>query len=357
MQIGYHVENVVMQSLRKKNDVYKGAKGLLSPGESAPILGIEGTAHTFGIGIATLEGEILSNNKKEYVPEKGGGIHPREAAQHISQVASSVINDALQSAQINPTELKAIAFSRGPGLGPCLRTTASIARALATYLNIPLLGVNHAIAHVEIGKLVHHLEDPLTVYVSGGNTMILAIAAGKYRIFGETLDIALGNLLDVFGREVGLAHPGGPKIEKKARKSSNYVELPYVVKGTDLSYSGLLTASIRLIGKETPEDLCYSLQETAFAMLAEVTERALAHTRKQEVLLTGGCAPNRRLQEMLGDITANHNATFQVVPIEYAGDNGAMIAWTGVQEFKKKHFLPVSESQVIPKWRVDEVTL
>ncbi|MFX0194722.1 MAG: KEOPS complex N(6)-L-threonylcarbamoyladenine synthase Kae1 [Candidatus Hodarchaeota archaeon] len=330
---------------------------MLSPGESAPILGIEGTAHTFGVGIVTLEGKILSNNKKEYMPEKGGGIHPREAAQHISQVASSVINDALQSAQITPTELKAIAFSRGPGLGPCLRTTATIARALATYLNIPLLGVNHAISHVEIGKLVHNLEDPLTVYVSGGNTMILAVAAGKYRVFGETLDIALGNLLDVFGREVGLAHPGGPKIEKMARKSSNYVELPYVVKGTDISYSGLLTASIRLIEQEKPEDLCYSLQETAFAMLAEVTERALAHTRKQEVLLTGGCAPNRRLQEMLEDITANHNATFRVVPPELAGDNGAMIAWTGVQVFEKKHFLPVSESQVLPKWRVDEVTI
>ena len=326
-------------------------------GESAPILGLEGTAHTFGAGIATLEGKILINKKKEYVPEKGGGIHPREAAQNISQVASSVINDALRSAQITPAELKAIAFSQGPGLGPCLRTTASIARALATYLNIPLLGVNHAIAHVEIGKLVHHLEDPLTVYVSGGNTMILAVAAGKYRVFGETLDIALGNLLDVFGREGELAHPGGPKIEKLAQESSNYIELPYVVKGTDISYSGLLTASIRLLGKEKLEDLCYSLQETAFAMLTEVTERALAHTRKQEVLLTGGCAPNRRLQEMLEDIATNHNATFRVVPPEFAGDNGAMIAWTGVQEFEKEHFLPVSESQVLPKWRVDEVTL
>lgn len=187
--------------------------------------------------------------------------------------------------------------------------------------------------------------------------MILAVAAGKYRVFGETLDIALGNLLDVFGREAGLAHPGGPKIETLARESSNYVELPYVVKGTDISYSGMLTAITRLIGKEKLEDLCYSLQETAFAMLAEVTERALAHTRKQEVLLTGGCAPNRRLQEMLEDITANHNATFRVVPPEFAGDNGAMIAWTGVQEYQKGHFLPISESQVLPKWRVSDVSL
>ena len=321
------------------------------------ILGLEGTAHTFGAGITTLEGQILAHKKNEYVPELGGGIHPREAAQYIGKVASSVISETLASAHFSAESLTAIAFSRGPGLGPCLRTTASIARALATYFNIPLLGVNHAIAHVEIGKLVHHLEEPLTVYVSGGNTMILAYAAGKYRIFGETLDIALGNLLDVFGREAGIAHPGGPKIEKIARKGSKYIDLPYVVKGTDISYSGLLTAITRQIGNESLEDLCFSLQETAFAMLTEVTERALAHTRKQEVLLTGGCAPNKRLQDMIEDISNNHNATFKVVPTEYAGDNGAMIAWAGAQEFMKNNFLPVSESLVRPKWRVDEFPL
>jgi universal protein Kae1 len=323
---------------------------------NTPILGLEGTAHTFGAGIVTLAGNVLSNKKSEYRPE-GGGIHPREAAQYISQVASSVIKEALTSAAITPEELQGVAFSRGPGLGPCLRTTASIARALATYLEVPLLGVNHAIAHVEIGKLVHTLKEPLTVYVSGGNTMILAIAAGKYRVFGETLDIALGNLLDVFGREIGLAHPGGPKIEALAQQGSKYVELPYVVKGTDISYSGLLTAITRLVNCESRENLCYSLQETAFAMLAEVSERALAHTRKQEVLLTGGCAPNKRLQAMLADVAANHNAAFNVVPLEFAGDNGAMIAWTGALQFKKEQFLPVSESQVLSKWRVDEVLL
>ena len=238
-----------------------------------------------------------------------------------------------------------------------MRTGATVARAMAVYLGVPLVGVNHCVAHIEIGKLTTGVEDPLTLYVSGGNTIVSALEGGRYRVFGETLDIAVGNCLDVFAREAGLGYPGGPAVEEMALKGSRYIRLPYTVKGMDMSFSGLLTHALRLLrsGKYRVEDLCYSLQETAFSMLAEITERALAHTRKREVLLTGGVAANRRLQEMIRFVAEEHDATFHVVPREYAVDNGAMIAWTGLLMFRAGVETPVEESFVRPRWRLDEV--
>ena len=323
-------------------------------------LGIESTADDFSVGIASFEGEILANVMDAYMPEEGG-IHPREAAQHHSQVAAKVIAEAFEKAKIKPKDITVIAFSQGPGLGPCLRTGATAARALATYLKVPLVGVNHCVAHIEIGKLVTGAKDPVTLYVSGGNTIVAAYEAGRYRIFGETLDIAVGNCLDVFARNAGLKQKKGmvfgAMVEKLAERGEKLISLPYSVKGMDLSFSGLLTAAIQLLkgGKHKLEDICYSLQETAFSMLTEVTERALAHTEKPEVLLTGGVAANKRLQQMLKIIAEEHNARFCVVPKEYALDNGAMIAWTGVLAYKHGLTISIEESVVKRKWRLDEV--
>lgn len=323
-------------------------------------LGIESTADDFGVGIATFNGKILANTSSGYVPEEGG-IHPREAARHHAEVADKVLNEALAKAKVTPRDLALIAFSQGPGLGPCLRTGATVARALASYLNIPLVGVNHSIAHIEIGKLETGAVDPVTLYVSGGNTMVTAYDCGKYRVFGETLDIALGNCLDVFAREAGLKHrkglPLGAALEQLAAKGGKLVPLPYLVKGMDLSLSGLLTAATTALrnGSYRLEDLCYSLQENAFSMVTEVTERALAHTEKKEVLLTGGVAANSRLQSMLAVIAEEHDARFSVVPREFATDNGAMIAWTGVLAYTHGVVTPIDESYVKLRWRVEKV--
>ncbi len=322
-------------------------------------LGIESSADDFGIGISTFKGEILANQSDSYIPSQGG-IHPREAARHHSEVADKVLNQALTKAQIKPQDLTAIAFSQGPGLGPCLRTGATIARALASYLEVPLIGVNHSIAHIEIGKLKTGAKDPVTLYASGGNTMVTAYESRRYRVFGETLDIALGNCLDVFAREAGLKSrkglPLGAAVEQFALKGKKLISLPYVVKGMDLSLSGLLTAATSALYDGCRlEDVCYSLQENAFSMVTEVTERALAHTEKNEVLLTGGVAANKRLQSMLTIISEEHNAQFNVVPLEFATDNGAMIAWTGTLAFSHRLVTPLEESFVKLRWRVDKV--
>jgi N6-L-threonylcarbamoyladenine synthase/protein kinase Bud32 len=323
-------------------------------------LGIESTADDFSVGISTFEGEILANVINAYLPEQGG-IHPREAARHHAEVASKVLEEAFAKSGIRLQNLSVIAFSQGPGLGPCLRTGATVARALVSHFKVPLVGVNHCIAHIEIGKLKTGAKDPVTLYVSGGNTIVAAFDSGRYRVFGETLDIALGNCLDVFAREAGLHQkegmPFGAIVEKLAAKGKKLIPLPYTVKGMDVSFSGLLTATVNLIkrGEYEPEDLCYSLQETAFSMVTEVTERALAHTEKKEVLLTGGVAANKKLQSMVETIAEEHGAEFCVVPSQFAVDNGAMIAWTGVLAYKYGLVLPIEKSFVKLRWRLEEV--
>lgn len=323
-------------------------------------LGIESTADDFGVGILDFRGRVLANVNNASIHETGG-IHPREAARHHAEVAGETLSKAFNQASVKPDEVTIIAFSQGPGLGPCLRTGATAARTLASYLEIPLVGVNHCIAHVEIGKLTTDAKDPVTLYVSGGNTIILAFDAGRYRVFGETLDIAVGNCIDVFAREAGLRQsrgkPFGALVEELALGGRIFVNLPYSVKGMDLSFSGLLTATLRLLGdgEYRLEDLCYSLQETAFSMLTEVTERALAHTEKREILLTGGVASNKRIQEMLNSVAVDHHCQFCVVPKQYALDNGAMIAWLGILTYKQGIRTPIEKSYVQPKWRLEEV--
>jgi len=320
-------------------------------------LGIEGTAEKTGVGIVDDKGNILSSKGKSLIPSTGG-IHPREAAEHHSKHIPELITKALEDAGLKTKDIDLVAFSRGPGLGPALRTVATAARTIALTLNIPIVGVNHCIGHVEIGKLTTGAKDPVSLYVSGGNTQVIAFEENRYRVFGETLDIAIGNMLDQFSREVGMGHPGGPKIEQLAIKSSNYVRLPYTVKGMDLAFSGLLTAALRKYEVGTAlEDLCYSLQETAFSMLVEVTERALAHTKKKEVLVCGGVAVNKRLREMLETMCNEHYAKFFMPPPEYCGDNGAMIAWLGQLTYKYKGSDKIEDTTIIQRYRTDQVDI
>jgi universal protein Kae1 len=317
-------------------------------------LGIEGTAHSFGAGIVTSDGTILANVWHMFSP-KEGGIHPREASRHHSEIGPKLVANAIKEAKIHAKDIDLIAFSQGPGLGPCLRSSATIARTLALQLSVPLIGVNHCVAHIEIGCLESGFRDPLTVYVSGGNTQIIAFTGGRFRTFGETLDIAIGNMLDVFGRSAGMAFPAGSKVENKAKESRHFHSLPYSVKGMDLSYSGILTAAKKLLSEEVPlSDVCFSIQETTFGMLAEVAERAIAHTKKNELLLTGGVARNNRLTEILAGVASRHGAKFHRVSPSLAGDQGAMIAWTGILQYNAGGYLKISESQVKPKWRTDE---
>jgi len=320
-------------------------------------LGIESTAHTFGVGIVDSDGNVLADVRDMFRPEPGKGMIPREASEHHTERGIEIIRDALNQAGLTLENIDVIAFAQGPGLPPCLKVGGVIARYLAMTKKKDLIGVNHPVAHIEIGRLTTGVDDPVILFLSGGNTQVIAFAEGFYRIFGETVDVPVGNAFDVIARELKLKSPGGPEIEKLASGGS-YIELPYSVKGMDMSFSGIITESRKNIRNGAkPEDVCHSLQETCFSMLTEVCERALAHTEKNEVLLVGGVAANKRLQDMVKRMCDDRGSDFHVVEFKYSGDCGAMIAWTGMLAYKSGLKTPIKNSNTIQKWRTDETKI
>jgi len=323
------------------------------------VLGIESTAHTASVGIAGLGRDgrfrVLSNRSAVWRPPEGG-IHPREAANAHAEALPGLIREALGEAKVAARGLSAVAFAQGPGLGPCLRTGASAARALAITAGVPLVGVNHCVAHLEVGRALLGCEDPVLLYASGGNTQVIAFAGGRYRVFGETLDIGVGNMLDKFGREAGLPFPAGPAIEDLASRGDRLLPLPYSVKGMDVSYSGILTAALQMRRDgERMEDIAFSIQEVAFAMLVEVAERAMAHVGRDELLLGGGVAANARLAEMAGVMAHERGAVPFVPERRFCVDNGAMIAVLGAMMLGAGVTTPVADSAVRQRFRTDEV--
>ncbi len=352
-------------------------------------LGIESTAHTFGISI--LKDKTFLCNLREMYTTKKGGIIPVEAAKHHEQIKDVLLNKALQESNINLTDINLITYSNAPGLAPCLLQGRDFAKVLAFKLKIPLVPVNHCIAHLEIGELTG-AKDPVLLYCSGANTQIIAYAAGKYRIFGETLDMGIGNFIDTFARYAGLGFPGGAKIEQLARKSNktisndldlkkdkaqntnlkrtninaqkssqltypNFIELPYSVKGMDVAFAGLLTnLKQKLDSKKFPiENLSFSLQETAFAMLLETAERAMAHLGKKELLLGGGVACNSRLQKMAKIMCKERNAKCFIPEKQFLVDNAGMIAYLGQKMFKAGISIKPDLADINPSQRTDQV--
>ena len=319
-------------------------------------LGIESTAHTFGASLVDDQDRIVTNVNSTYRPPVGVGIHPRKASEHLASVADSIVKTALSNKDGSSIDPDVIAYAAGPGLGPCLRIGATVARALSSFLKRPLVPVHHGVAHLDIAMSITKAHDPLAVLVSGGHTSILVHVGKRWRVYGETQDITLGNLLDMFAREAKLPSPGGLSVSREATKGENLIKLPYTVKGNDVAYSGLLTAAATSLRRQgNLADLCFSLQETAFSMLSEAVERSLVQTRRSEVLLAGGVAASQRLRQMIGLVAEDHGASFHPVPIEYSGDCGAQIACSGRLAYESGITVSTSDSFVTPRWRMDEV--
>ncbi len=329
----------------------------------AIILGIESTAHTFSVAVVS-NGKILSNIRDTYTTEKGG-IIPNEAAKHHKRVREEIYEKAMEESSVVDSEIDAIAVSQGPGLAPCLLEGMRFAKKLSKEIKKPIVPVNHCIAHLEIGR-VTGAEDPVMLYASGANTQIIAYASGKYLVFGETLDVGIGNFIDTFARDAGLGFPGGPKIEKLAleNKSKSYIRLPYSIKGMDIALSGIQTNLKQKLNSKKEEcglpELSFSLQETVFAMLVEVSERALAHVGKNELLLGGGVACNKRLQEMCKIMCEERGAKFFCPDNSLLVDNAGMIAFLGEIMFHKGISVShenLSKLDIKPRQRTDDVEI
>lgn len=298
-------------------------------------MGFEGSANKIGVGIVR-DGEVISNPRRTYITPPGEGFKPADTARHHNSVILDLIDEALKIADVKHSDIDIISYTKGPGMGAPLVATALIARTIAQLWRKPLIPVNHCIAHIEMGRLVTEADNPTILYVSGGNTQVIAFSRGRYRIFGETIDIAIGNFLDRIARLLKLSNDPSPgyNIEQMAKEGTKLIDLPYLVKGMDVTLSGILTLIERSAQEwfkqnYTPADLCMSIQETMFAMLVETVERAMALTNSKQVLLVGGVGCNLRLQEMMDIMAKERGATLCATDDRYCIDNGAMIAHTG----------------------------
>jgi N6-L-threonylcarbamoyladenine synthase len=238
-----------------------------------------------------------------------------------------------------------------------------------------------------MGRLITGATNPVVLYVSGGNTQVIAYSSQRYRIFGETLDMAVGNCLDRFARTLHISNDPAPgyNIEQLAKQGKQLVDLPYVVKGMDCSFSGILAAidglakqwglggeekaredeqktadsttaaDESLESKPTRADLCFSLQETVFSMLVEITERAMAHVGSKQVLIVGGVGSNERLQEMMGIMARDRGGSVYATDERFCIDNGIMIAQAGMLAYGTGFRTPLSKSTCTQRFRTDEV--
>jgi N6-L-threonylcarbamoyladenine synthase len=345
-------------------------------------LGLEGSANKLGVGVVrhNIDGsvDVLSNVRHTYVTPPGTGFLPSDTARHHRRWLVKVTKEAIARSGIRLEDCCCICFTKGPGMGAPLQSVSIVARTLSLLYNLPLVGVNHCVGHIEMGRTITGAPNPIVLYVSGGNTQVIAYSNQRYRIFGETLDIAVGNCLDRFARVIGLSNDPSPgqNIELEARKrklrrSMALLPLPYATKGMDVSFGGILKAtedytndpkfrkSSKHLGSSkaggeakmglkaqkdlgklanggtmssdarhlshldeegsiderieddsiTPADLCYSLQEHVFAMLVEITERAMAHVGSKQVLIVGGVGSNKRLQEMMSIMAAERGGS------------------------------------------------
>lgn len=399
-------------------------------------LGIEGSANKIGVGIVTNSGEILSNPRKTFITPPGEGFRPKETADHHRREVLGILNKSLQEANLKLEDIDLFCYTKGPGMAQPLSVGALVIRTLAQIYNKPIIGVNHCVGHIEMGRCVTQAQNPTILYVSGGNTQVIAYSEKRYRIFGEAIDIAVGNCLDRFARLINLSNDPAPgyNIEQLAKNGTTYIDIPYTVKGMDVSFSGILSFMDDLIKqksrknqnkkrkraqssekimkedlenknimpeiesniftenqsnekldnlemisdenknrlndieiknqnylheeKQLPyskEDLCYSLQETIFAMLVEITERAMAHTNSKEVLLVGGVGCNLRLQEMMGIMVKERGGSVCAMDDRYCIDNGAMIAYAGILQFESGSITKFNETTFTQRFRTDEV--
>ena len=324
------------------------------------VLGFEGSANKLGIGIL-INKKIVTNERKTFVPPAGEGFIPAKTAEHHRLEIFNLLRLSLDKANIKLQDINLICYTKGPGMGQALSTVATVARALSLTLKIPIVPVNHCIAHIEMGRFITKANNPTVLYVSGGNTQIISYNKNKYKIFGEALDNAVGNCLDKVARKLKLPNNPAPRlnIELYSKKGKKYIELPYVVKGMDVSFSGIISIikNIQIVDQQTVYDICYSLQETVFSALVEVTERAMAFNNSSEVLIVGGVGCNKRLQEMMNIMVCERGGKLYATDERYCIDNGAMIALAGLLMHESNQKFTIEECTITQRYRTDSVPI
>ncbi len=321
------------------------------------ILSIESSCDETSAAIiknAKILANIVANQE---VHKKYGGVVPELASRAHQQNIIPVIESAIKKAKINKKQLNAIAFTRGPGLLGSLLVGTSFAKSFALGLDIPLIEVDHLQAHI----LAHFIEDKenksipefpfLCLTVSGGHTQIVIVKDYfDMEIIGKTIDDAAGETFDKAAKILGLPYPGGPEIDKYARKGNQDIfKFPEpVIPDLDFSFSGLKTSFLYFIRdrlKENPmfieqnqADLCASIQLTIINVLMKKLKAAARKTGIKQIAIAGGVSANSQLRKVLKDTEKELGWKIFIPKFEYTTDNAAMIAITGYFKFLKKDF-------------------
>ena len=339
------------------------------------ILGIESSCDETAASLITENEQgipvVLSNiiSSQIDVHKKFGGVVPELAARSHMEKIDWIVQKAISVSGKKIQEIDAIAATAGPGLIVCLSVGLSFGKAFASSLNKPFIAVNHLEGHALSPKLNSSLNYPyLLLLISGGHSQFLNVQGlGNYKRFGTTIDDALGEAFDKTAKLLGIEFPGGPQIEILAKKGNpNKYDLPKPIfnkGGCNLSFAGLKTAILKIAKNIKTEqekfDLAASFQKTVEEILYKKTKIAFKEFEKQNkfkekvFVVAGGVAANKNIRFMLNNLCIEKNYQSIFSPIEFCGDNAAMIAMVGLEKFKLKQFDSL-DFPAKPRWPLDQ---
>ena len=339
------------------------------------ILGIETSCDETAASIITENEQgnpiVLSNivSSQVEVHKEFGGVVPELAARSHIEKIDWIVEKAIDESGKKISEIDAVASTAGPGLIVCLSVGLSFGKAFAGSINKPFIAVNHLEGHALSPKLNSNLNYPyLLLLISGGHSQFLNVQElGKYKRLGTTIDDALGEAFDKTAKLLGVEFPGGPQIEILAKKGDpNKYNLPKPILnkgGCNLSFAGLKTAILKITKTIKTEqekfDLAASFQKTIEEILYKKTKIAFNEFEKQKnirekvFVVAGGVAANRKIRSMLISLCEEKNYESIFPPIEFCGDNAAMIAMVGLEKYKLKKFDKL-DHPAKPRWSLDE---
>lgn len=336
------------------------------------VLGLETSCDETGVAIYNTEQGLLSHtlySQVELHAEYGGVVPELASRDHVRKIIP-LIKEALDQAQLQRTDIDAIAYTQGPGLAGALLTGAATARSLAWALDIPALGVHHMEGHL----LAPMLEDEkpefpfLALLVSGGHTQIIKVEAlGQYELIGETIDDAAGEAFDKTAKLLGLGYPGGPQVARLAEQGeSGLYQFPRPMTdrpGLDFSFSGLKTFTLTTWQKEvekgnndeqTKANICRAFQEAVIDTILIKLKRALKETGYKQLVIAGGVGANTQLRKEVKDYMESIGGNAFYPRPEFCTDNGAMIAFAGALRLQAGETSDL-DFQVKPRWLLSDL--
>lgn len=313
------------------------------------ILGIETSCDETAASIVRNGREIVSNVVSSQIEshKRFGGVVPEIASRHHVEQVTIVIEEALKQANMQPSDLDAVAVTEGPGLVGALLIGINAAKAFAFANQLPLVGVHHIAGHIYANQLVEPMQFPLlALVVSGGHTEIVLMKEhGSFELIGETRDDAAGEAYDKVARVLKLPYPGGPHIDRLAHEGEEAIAFPriWLEEGSyDFSFSGLKSSVINYMhnaeqrGEEIkPQAVAAGFQNSVVEVLTAKTLRAAKQFNAKQVIAAGGVSANKGLRKSLEDTFAKEGIPFTVPPLFLCTDNAAMIAAAGSVMFEK----------------------